>query len=535
MAAVWTVSSLLATAAGYLAQHGSPSARLDAELLLARVLGVERMTLYLDGNRPLAAPEIGAFRHLIRRRARHEPVAYILGRAHFRYLELEVTPAVLVPRPETEELVDRAFAWLDTHPLALAEPHPLSPAEAPAGSAGRDADALGSSSLEAPPRIADVGTGSGAIALSLASERGLRVLAVDSSGGALAVAAGNRERLGLGERIELREGDLLWGIADGSLRLVLSNPPYVSDQEMQELPPDVAGYEPQTALRGGPDGLDVIRRLLPDALRALSPGGRLLLEVGVEQAAAVVALGREAGFCCADVYRDLSGKERIVGLSCPGAPLLEMAEALAGARREALRRALRAGAVVGVPTDTVYGLAAAWDSGRGVRRLFEAKGREQAKPVATLFGSVETVCRSLPDLPPAVAGVLREFLPGPFTFVVPTMVPRPDLVGTEDSLGVRVPDHPGLLAFLVELDVPLAATSANRSGEPEAAAPADVDPELAAACAALLAAGPAARPGGVASTVVDVRTLDRDGRWAVLREGVISTADLTERMSRLAF
>lgn len=517
----WTVSRLLATAARYLEEHGSSSARLDAELLLAEVLHVDRMALYVDHDRPLVEEEVSGFRELIRRRAHAEPVAYILGRAHFRYQQLWVTPAVLIPRPETEELVDRAFEWLDAHPLELCGE--------PAAEGGPNAVGSGL------PLVADVGVGSGAIALSLAAERGLSVLGVEADSEALEVARANRARLGLDGLVRLVQGDLLQGVPAASLRLVVSNPPYVSDTEMQALAPEVRDHEPAAALRGGLDGLAVVRRLLPQALQALSPGGRLLLEVGADQARAAVPLGLAAGFCCPDVFLDLSGKERIVGLSRPGAPSLTSDQGLNTIRLGALRRALRAGAVIGVPTDTVYGLACAWDSSRGVRRLFTAKGRGAAKPVAVLFSSPAAVRACLPDLPPAVVAVLEDLLPGAFTFVVPTAVPRPELVGTEDSLGVRVPADPDLLGLLERLGVPLAATSANHSGESDVAGPDDVPLDLAAACAVLVRSGRGACPMGTPSTVVDLRTLARDGRWHVLREGAVSVEALTLRMARLGF
>ncbi len=385
--AAWTVSTLLFTAARYLHEHGSSSPRLDAELLLAEVLHVDRIALYVDGDRPLAEVEVTDFREMVRRRAHAEPVAYILGRAHFRYQQLKVTPAVLIPRPETEELVDRAFKWLADHPLELyREPD----------DSERGVDATQSCT----PLVVDVGVGSGAIALSLAAERDLSMLGVEADAEALEVARDNRAQLGLEGKVELRQGDLLQGLPPASLRLVVSNPPYVSDADMWALAPEVKDHEPHAALRGGPDGLTVIRRLLPQALRVLSPGGRLLLEVGADQARAVVSLGLEAGFCCPDIFLDLSGKERIVGLSCPGAPRLASVEAAERTRVDTLRRALRAGAIIGLPTDTVYGLACAWDSGRGVRRLFAAKGRVGAKPVAVLFSSTAAVVPTCPTFPP---------------------------------------------------------------------------------------------------------------------------------------
>ena len=462
--------------------------------------------------------EVDAYRELIARRGKHEPVAYILGRASFRYLTLEVGPDVLIPRPETEELVDAVLAWLRTHPMldeAMPGP-PTLPPSAPAPVA---------------PLVADVGTGSGAIALSLAGETGLPVLGLDLSPAALAVAARNRETLDLGHLVELRVGDLLGDVPDASLRLVVSNPPYVSTAEYEALDPDVRDYEPADALRAGDDGLDVYRRLLPQAARALRPGGAVVLEVGDGQADQVVALAVAAGLCCPAVITDLSGKRRIVRALCPGAPELPI-EALPAETASTLGAALRAGALVGVPTDTVYGLAAAWDSATGVRELFAVKGRGEHNPVAAIFASVASVRESLPDLDPVAARVLESLLPGPYTFVVATAVPRPFLVGTEDSLGVRVPDHPPLLALLASLGTAIAATSANSHRGARARRPGRGRPRT---------AGPVHRGlrrvigrsvvAGVASTVVDLRPLERGGAPIVLREGAVASADARVRIA----
>jgi release factor glutamine methyltransferase len=515
----WSIGRLLETAAGYLREKGSPSARLDAELLLAETLGMQRIELYTQYERPLAAEEVDSYRALIARRAAREPVAYILGRSYFRHLRLAVSPAVLIPRPETEELVDVTLQSLKRRPPWRDLPGSPSPA-------GR-------------PVIADVGTGSGAIALSLAQEAGVHVLAIDASEAALRVAEANAASAGLGDRVVFRQADLLGGVEDEGLDLVVSNPPYVRSVDIPALDPDVARFEPLGALDGGPDGLDAYRRLLPAAARALRPGGTLLLEVGTDQAGAVSQLAREAGFALVSVHRDLSRKDRIVETTLPGAPAMAVGD-LGEAEVEALRTALDAGAAVGLPTDTVYGLAARWDRAAGIRRLFAAKQRPPEQPVAVLFPSVEAVRTALPDLAATAETVLRALLPGPYTFVVATSVPRPDLVGTADSLGVRIPDHPDLLRLLAALQVPLAATSANLSGRADAATFREVDPGVLAHCS--LAVTPSAGDAaggrvpsaagfpGMASTVVDLRPLERGGSALVLREGAVSGDEVLRRI-----
>jgi release factor glutamine methyltransferase len=261
-----SVRDALDSAVIALTAAGCETPRLDAEVLLAAVLGVDRAALISHPERPLEPAEARRFQTAAARRREREPVAYITGRRGFRTIELEVDARVLIPRPETEFVVEAAL-------------------ELPAGA-----------------RVVDVGTGSGAIALSLKAERpDLEVLATDSDPGALDVARANARRLGLG--VTFVHGDLLAGVAADA---VLSNPPYVSDGE--RLMPEVRRWEPRAALIAGPDGLDVIRRLVPAA-----SGARLLaVEVGAGQAAAVAALARDAGFAAVEAVRDLAGIERVV-------------------------------------------------------------------------------------------------------------------------------------------------------------------------------------------------------------------------------
>lgn len=527
----WTIGKLLETASSYLSEKGSASARLDAELLLAETLGLERIELYTQFDRPLSPSEVAAYRALVARRAAREPVAYILGRAYFRHLVLEVGPAVLIPRPETEELVEVALSLLRRRPLLD----------------GLDrTDSTSTSELDTQPLVADVGTGSGAIALSLAQEAGVRVLAIDTSPAALAVAEANAKKLGLEDSVELSLSDLLAGVSDSSLHLVVSNPPYVASDDMGTLEPDIRLYEPVAALEAGPDGLAVIARLLKEAVRVLGPGGSLLLEVGDRQATEVEGLARDAGFALVDVHKDMSGKDRIVEATMPGAATLRI-DGSDERQFAAVRSALQESAIVGVPTDTVYGLAARWDSAAGVRALFLAKGRAQEQTVAVLFASVDEVERALPHLDPMACRVMRGLLPGPYTFVVTTEVPRAPLVGTADSLGVRVPDAPGLLSLIASLGTPLAATSANLTGGRDAATLKDVAPAVLAHCSvAFDAASSADRGGGpgggagtgqiagLASTVVDLRPLSDGGPPVVLRVGAVPEKQVLESIAALA-
>ncbi len=278
----WTVVELLRVTGAYLAKKGSPSSRLDAELLLAETLGLPgRVELYLQHDRPLAGAEVDGYRELVRRRAQGEPVAYLLGRARFYEEELEVTPAVLIPRPDTETLVEVALARVPT-----------------------DADV----------RLADVGTGSGALAIALARKRPrLRVVATELSPTAAAVARRNVARYDLGPRVDVVVTDLLSGVA-GPFDVIVSNPPYIADDDPR-VAPGVRRFEPAEALFAGPDGLAVYRRLLAEAPPLLSPTGTLLLEVGAGQAPVVTALATESGWTTLGVCKDLGGIERVVELT----------------------------------------------------------------------------------------------------------------------------------------------------------------------------------------------------------------------------
>ena len=251
---------------------GCDTPRLDAELLLADAMGVDRAVIVSDPGRGLAPEEARRFQAYAARRAQREPVAYILGTKGFRTIDLLVDPRVLIPRPETEHLVEAAL-------------------DLPRGA-----------------RVADVGTGSGAVALALKAERpDLEVIATDASEEALAVAAANARRLGLD--VELLEGDLLEPVS-GRLDAVLSNPPYVADADRATLAPDITRHEPALALYAGADGLSLIRRLAPAA--AGSGAALLALEVGFGQAEAVAEIVRAAGFGETEAVADLAGIERVV-------------------------------------------------------------------------------------------------------------------------------------------------------------------------------------------------------------------------------
>lgn len=277
----WTVGRLLTWTAEWLATKGSDSPRLDAEVLLAHVRGCQRILLYTAFDEVVAEEPRGRFRELVRRRAAGEPVAYLVGSREFFSLPFAVSPAVLVPRPETEGLVVRAIDLVKDSPA---------------------------------PRIVDVGTGSGAIAVALARQLPRATfVATDISAAAIEVARANAARHGVAERIDFQEGDLLEAAAcAGPWDLIVSNPPYVREDEVASLPRDVRDFEPRAALVAGPRGVEVIERLVGQAVERLAPQGWLLIEAGPAVAAEVERmLAATPGLAAGPTIKDLAGLPRI--------------------------------------------------------------------------------------------------------------------------------------------------------------------------------------------------------------------------------
>ncbi len=277
----WTILRMILWSAEYLKNKGVETGRLDAEWLLAAALGVDRLQLYLKYDRPLSSEEREAFKPLLRRRAGREPLQYIIGRTGFRELELKTDPRVLIPRPETEVLVQEVLDW---------------------ASAGAES-------------VWDMGTGAGAVALSLAAEgTWTRVVATDVSPEALSVAADNAERYDLGGYVEFREGSLFEPLEEGErFDVIVSNPPYIAEGEKGELQPEVRDWEPPEALFAGADGLDVIRQLVAGAPKHLLSGGLLALECGLGQAEGIAADVQATGaFGAVRIRADLTGRPRFV-------------------------------------------------------------------------------------------------------------------------------------------------------------------------------------------------------------------------------
>jgi release factor glutamine methyltransferase len=285
---LWTVAELLQWTCDRFTREGLEEPRADALHLLSQALGCERMQIYLRFDQQVDEPARTRLRELILRRLAREPVAYIAGKRGFHALglDLHVDPRVLIPRPETEHLVDWLLAGL-----------PFAPS---------------------PVHVLDIGTGSGAIALAIKhARRDVLVTACDRSDDALAVARDNATRLGL--ELTLLRSDLLAAVPRPELGFdaIAANLPYIPTADIADLQPEVRRFEPHLALDGGPDGLDLVQRLIADSPPFLAPGARLLLEIGAGQAEATRAALAQRGFVEVDTRRDLAGIERVVAGTWP--------------------------------------------------------------------------------------------------------------------------------------------------------------------------------------------------------------------------
>ncbi|MBF0621099.1 MAG: peptide chain release factor N(5)-glutamine methyltransferase [Magnetococcales bacterium] len=280
---VWTVRRMMQWSTQWLGEKEIENPRLDTELLLSHSLGIRRLDLFLDMDRPLIAEELAAFKTLIKRRVAREPVAYITESKGFWTLDLTVKSGVLIPRPETELVVDTILKTITQRDTVL--------------------------------RILEIGVGTGAIILSLLKELPeAEGVGVDISEQAIACCTENAENLGLDKRLKLHHGDLFEPLNASQQRydILVSNPPYVLDSELEGLEPEVRQWEPKTALLGGAEGLDIYKRLLADAVDYLNEHGKIAVEIGCTQAEAVTRLMEGAGFCEVTVLKDYSGHPRVV-------------------------------------------------------------------------------------------------------------------------------------------------------------------------------------------------------------------------------
>lgn len=277
----WSVRRVLAWAADDLRKRGSETGRLDAELLLARVLRLTRIGLILQADRPLAALELARFRELFKRRRAQEPIAYLLGEREFYGITLRIDSRVLIPRPDSETLVEVALRRT------------------------RERSMLGSA--------LDLCTGSGCVAIAFARARPTwQVTATDLSPDALSVARENAHRTGAVRNLRLLEGSLFQPIEAARFDLITANPPYIPSAELETLPADVRDFEPRLALDGGADGLELLRKIIEHAPPQLKPKGVLAVETGADQGPLVAGLFESHGYRSVEVTRDLGGRDRVV-------------------------------------------------------------------------------------------------------------------------------------------------------------------------------------------------------------------------------
>lgn len=311
---IWTIGRILKWTEQYFRDKGIESPRLDAEVLLAHVLEKQRIYLYVHFDEPLQPAELAAYREMIKQRVLRVPVAQILGEKEFMGLTFKVTADTLVPRPDTEILVQAAVERLKAMKGEAKAPEDETLADGEEASSAADRDEAAADVSQEPLRIADIGTGSGAICLSV-----LRYLAgtvadtVDISPEARAVAEENAASLGLQDRVTFHTGDLLQPLVGMTFAAILSNPPYIPEADIATLAPEVRLKEPHTALSGGQDGLDFYRRLAKEAPAMLVPGGFMAFEVGIHQAEPVAALAKANPLIArTEILPDYAGIDRVV-------------------------------------------------------------------------------------------------------------------------------------------------------------------------------------------------------------------------------
>lgn len=518
----WNIKQIIDWTCGYLERHGDEHPRLSAEWLLCDVMGLSRVELYVNYDKPLNEEERAKMREAVQRRAAGEPLQYVTGETAFRHIVLRCEKGVLIPRPETEVLVDAALEGVD---------------------------AAVSAAGGLPCRVLEVGCGTGCISLSIAYERrGTKVVATDLSPAAIDLAARNRDSLGLTDAVELVECDLASGVDPelaGTFAVLVSNPPYIPTSVLaEEVPAEVKDNEPELALDGGDDGLDVFRRLLELAPGALCPGGMLACELYEGHLDKAAELVRDAGgWASVEVREDLTRRPRVLvavregelpassAVAAektlhvdPGNPEPEVVSRVAGTLRE--------GGVAVLPTDSVYGLACAVSPDNPAhRRIFDIKKRDLRQTLPWFVsreGGLERWGRDVPDYARRLA---QRFWPGALTLVVraaedidPEYLQladplRPEAGGT---VALRAPGSDFIEALLAELGCPIAQTSANLHGKPAATSAEGLDAAIVCAADVVVDGGEA--PLAEASTIVDCTgTVPR-----VLRAGAIGVADVIE-------
>ncbi|EIP97463.1 protein-(glutamine-N5) methyltransferase, release factor-specific [Opitutaceae bacterium TAV1] len=316
-----TLLDILQKTTAFFTDKGVPSPRHDAECLVGHALGLKRMQLYLQFERPLKEPELETIRALVRRRARREPLQHILGAVEFSGLTLKTDPRALIPRPETEYLVELVIERLSP---PTPPPPPATPSDIPAADAVAPSDAPPSAppASASPLRILDLGTGTGAIALALARRYpDASIIATDTSDDALALARENAAALSLAGQVTFLRSDWFAALPPPSpvtaFDLIVSNPPYLTDDEVAAAEPEVRDHDPRAALVAPEAGLADLRVIIDQARPRLAPGGLLALETGIAHHDALLALADERGYTAIESVRDLAGRPRFFFARAP--------------------------------------------------------------------------------------------------------------------------------------------------------------------------------------------------------------------------
>lgn len=491
----WNIQKLLAATQAFLTRKKLEQPRLVAEILLAYVLKQDRMYLFSHFDEPIEEKERADYRAAILRFAKGEPVAYITGKKEFMSLEFTVSPAVLIPRPDTEVLVETALQLIEKHGYR---------------------------------KICDVGTGSGCIPVSLAhyAKTPVSLLAVDISLQALEVARKNADAQQV--PITFQQGDLLSGLTETdaqSIELLTANLPYVPLEVYETLERNVRDFEPRVALTDEQDGLTLYRRLVEQAKTFLSPTGRMLFEIDPRQAQQLDFIV-QAGFEY-EIRPDLAGRSRVVVIKPAGLPDNEPIPT--GTQhfridpkrpeRSILQKAaaiLRAGGLVAFPTETVYGLGASCWNEKALDEIFVVKGRPQESPLLAAVANREQLWEIVEAVPEKAEKLMKYFWPGPLSIILPAKKGLPkQLQNAAGGVGIRMPQSPAALE-LIELAGPISAPSANIHGRPSPTEGAHVMAELNGKIPAVLDAG--RTEGGVESTILDLTV----NPPKILRMGAVS-------------
>ena len=422
-----------ALANGRLQLNTSPTPALDARLLLQHLLNVSHSYLIGHDDAELTVEQARQYANLLAQAAQSTPIPYLIGTAPFMDIDLRVTPDVLIPRPETEQLVETAVSWAMDHSAS---------------------------------RIVDVGTGSGCIAISLARRLPqCEITAVDISAAALAIAAENGMEFAP-DRITFLQSDLL-AATDTRFDIIAANLPYVTEAEWTQLDDGVKFHEPSLALIGGEDGFDLIKRLLSQAITRLAANSLILLEIGWKQGQTAVNLARHF-FPDADIelLTDLAGHDRLVTIHNRPLPTVVMAATAANIKKTAV--SLQNGRLIAFPTDTVYGVGANPFDENAIARLYAAKERPFSKAIPILLATRNDVAQVAVNVPPIAHELMAQHWPGALTIIVPRRPDLPANLSPTDSIAVRLPDSATARAFIQAAGGAVAATSANRTGEPPA-------------------------------------------------------------------